>query len=127
MSTTLSRFVIAGTLFVFIFLSGFWLSRSGKPYSLAGFNLHKFIALGAVVFLAVLVGRLLQATPLDMLQKIVVALTALCFIATMVTGGLASIDRALPLLRLHQVLPYLTLVSSAVMLYVLLVAGRQTG
>ena len=34
MSTTQLRIAGAGLFFVFIFLFGFWLSRSGKPYNL---------------------------------------------------------------------------------------------
>jgi hypothetical protein len=47
------RVVGAVLFFVFIFLSGFRLSRSGKPYSVILLNVHKLISLAIVVFLVI--------------------------------------------------------------------------
>jgi hypothetical protein len=50
MSTNQLRVVSAGLFFLFIFLSGFWLSRTGKPYSGIILTIHKLIGLAAVPF-----------------------------------------------------------------------------
>ncbi len=50
---TLSKFTLPGILFALTLAFGFWLSHAGKPYNGLLFNVHKLIALGAVV-LAVL-------------------------------------------------------------------------
>lgn len=50
MGTTQSGVVGTGLLFLFIFLSGFWLSHSGKPYNTLIFTIHKLIGLAAGVF-----------------------------------------------------------------------------
>jgi hypothetical protein len=127
MSTTQLRIAGAGLLFLFIFLFGFWLSRSGKPYNQIIFTIHKLIALGAVVFLAVNIYKISQVAPLGGLQIAVIAITALCFVATFVTGALLSIDKVMPefVLRLHQVTPYLTVLSTAALLFLLLAPGNE--
>ena len=122
MSTTQLKIVGAGVFFLFIFLFGFWLSRSGKPYNLAIFTLHKLVALGAIVFLGININKFHQATPLNPVQISVIALMAVCFVATIASGGLLSVEKAMPLIvrRLHQVAPYLTLLSTSATYYLLL-------
>ena len=121
MNTTLSRTIITSVLFLIIFLSGFWLSRSGKPYQVIVFTFHKLIALGVLAFLAVTVYRTHQTTPLEPLMWIAFAFTVVIFVATIVTGGLLSIDKPMPssLTVVHNVFPFLSLLSSAGMLYLL--------
>jgi hypothetical protein len=50
--------------------------------------------------------------------------TGLCFLGTVASGGVPSSDKPLPgaVLRVHQILPVLATLSSAVTLY--LVLGR---
>jgi hypothetical protein len=126
MTTIQMKFVSAGLytglFFVFIFIFGYWLSRSGKPYGALPFNLHKLIALGAAAFLAITAYKTHQATPLGAAQWIALLLTGLCFVITIITGGLASIEKAMPasLVRLHHIIPYLTVLFTAVSLYLLL-------
>jgi hypothetical protein len=119
--------VSAGLLFLFVFLFGFWLSRSGKPYQLIVFTLHKLVALGAIVFLVTIVYKIHQVAPLGPAQMTAIGVTALCFLATMLTGGLLSIDKTMPaiVLKLHQMTPYLTVLSTAITLYLLLVVSSK--
>ena len=127
MNTILSRTLATGFFFLLIFLTGFWLSRSGKPYSTVLFNLHKIIALGTVVFLSVMVFKLHQTVPLQTLQIAAITVAVLCAVATVLTGGLLSIEKSMPefILRVHQITPYLTVISSAVTLYLLFVGSGQ--
>jgi hypothetical protein len=122
MSTTQLRIVCAALFFLLIFFFGFWLSRSGKPYNLAIFTIHKLIALGTLVFLTMSVYKVHQAAPLGTVQITAIMVTALCFVATIITGGLLSIAKTMPVivLKLHQITPYLTVVSTAITIYLLL-------
>lgn len=121
-STSLLR--IAGTIlfFVCIFLSGFWLSHSGKPYNGLLFNLHKLIALAAVVFLIITIHRINEAAKLNTAEFTACVVTGLLFLVAIISGGLVSLDRPMPLalLTLHHLLPYLVVFSTAVTLYLLL-------
>jgi len=122
MNTLPFRFVSAGLFFLLILPLGLWLSHSGKPYNLALFNLHKLIGFGLFVFLAINVYRVNQATPLNALQLAACLLTALFFVVTIVTGGLVSLPKAMPVIvsLSHKLLPYLTMLSTAVSIYLLL-------
>ncbi len=114
------RAIVSLVLFVLVFVFGFWLSRSGKPYGAILFNVHKLIALGALVLLAVNLYRFHQVTPLNAGQFAALAVTAVCFVATMITGGLLNIEKAVMpafVQTVHHVLPYLTVVSTGVSLY----------
>jgi len=121
MSANQLRVVGAGLSFLLILLSGFWLSRSGKPYSGIILTIHKLISLAAVVLLGITIRRISQAGALSTTELLAAIVTGLFFLGTMVTGGLLSIGKALPaiVLRLHQITPYLTVLSTAATMYLL--------
>jgi cation transport ATPase len=123
MSTDQLRVLGAGLSFLLILLSGFWLSRSGKPYSTIVFNIHKLVAVAAVVLLGITVYRIHRAGALSAIELLAVIVTGLFFLGTMVTGGLLSIpiDKAIPAIvhKLHQVTPYLTVLSTVATLWFL--------
>lgn len=56
----ITKFTIPGIVFLLTLASGFWLSRGGKPLNGVIFNIHKLIALGAVVATAVQLFKLLE-------------------------------------------------------------------
>lgn len=122
MSADLLRFVGTGLFFVFIFVSGFWLSRSGKPYNPFFFNVHKFIVLGAVVFLILTLIAVSRTAPLDALAWTVAGVTGLFWLGLIVSGGLLSAVETPPgaIQTLHHVIPYLALLSTAGTLYLVL-------
>jgi hypothetical protein len=124
MNTIVSRMLTTGLFFLFIFLSGFWLSRAGKPYPVLVFTIHKLIALGTLVFLTILVYQINRLAPLQTVQIIAFAITIVFLITLIITGGLVSLDKVMPvmLLRVHEVVPYLTAVSAGITLFLLLLA-----
>ncbi len=116
------RFVNIGLFFLLIFSSGYWLHHSGKPYGAILFNVHKLIGFGLFVLLIIRIYQLNHTTPLSAVEWIVCAVAGLFFLATIVFGGLVSIDKPMPALvsLAHKLLPYLTLLSTAYSLYLLL-------
>lgn len=119
------RFVNAGIIFLLIFASGYWLHHSGKPYGAILFNVHKLIGFGMFVFLAIKIYQFNQATPLSTMEWMVSLAAGLFFVATIVFGGLVSIDKPMPaaVSLMHKLLPYLTALSTVTGLYLLL--GRK--
>ena len=83
--------IITGIFFLFILLSGFWLSRSGKPYNGLIFNIHKLIGLGAGIYLIRTVYLTHQAAPLGPTQWTAIVVTVLLFLFAVAAGGLLSI------------------------------------
>jgi len=126
MNTNQIRIAAAGLFFLLIFVFGYWLSRAGKPYNTAIFTVHKLAALGAVVYLAYTIFKVNQAAPLDLLQIALAVFTGLCALGLFASGAVLSIRlEAAPrfVLTLHQVLPYLTVISTGALLYLLLLRG----
>lgn len=131
MVTTYSTMIYAGVFFLFIFLSGFLLSRSGEPYNGITFNIHKLIGVGLGIFLILTVYRTNQVIPLGGAQWSIIALTVLLFALAITAGGLLSViaegglknisqpmESAITLI--HKVFPYLILLSTGGTLYLLL-------
>jgi len=96
MDATQLKVIGAGLFFLLIFLSGFWLGRTGKPYRPAIFNLHKLIGLATGIFLGVTVYQVHRLTPLGPAQTAATATSVLLFAADVAAGGLLSIDKPLP-------------------------------
>ena len=122
MSITASRTIICGLLFLFSLISGFWLSNSGKPLSVAIITIHKLIALATVIVTAGYVYSLFRAMDIrSFVDLVVIAVTGLLFIVLFISGALLSLDKPLPgaILRIHQVAPLLALAFSAMTIYLL--------
>jgi hypothetical protein len=118
------RALVAGLFFLFIFLSGIWLSRTGRPLNVAISTLHKLISLAAGIFLLVTIYQRYQLVALSVNEWIAVVVTGLCFLGIVVSGGFLSSEEPMPVavLRVHQILPVLTVLSTTTTLY--LVLGR---
>jgi hypothetical protein len=131
MNTIQVKALSAGLFFLFIFLSGFWLSGTGKPYNSGIFNIHKLIGLAAGIFLILTVSRVHKVEPLSSIQIIVLVFTVLIFVCLVAAGGLLSVQaqgglsKISPFLLnaiggIHKTFPYLAVFSTAATLYVLL-------
>jgi hypothetical protein len=125
MNTTTMRVVSTGLFFLFIFVSGIWLSRSGRPLNGGILAVHKLVSVAAGVFLIITMVRLNRVAPLSATEWTAIVVTGLCFLGTVVSGGLLSIGKPMPvaILRAHQIMPVLVVISTTVSLYLLL--GRR--
>lgn len=117
-----ARAIVVGLFFLFIVLSGIWLSRTGRPLNVAISTVHKLISLAAGITLLVTVYQRNRIVPLSTTEWIAIVVTGLCFLGDVVSGGLLSSDKPRPavILRVHQVVPVLTALSTAATLYLLL-------
>ena len=118
-----NKFLITGVLFVFIGISGYWLSHIGRPIHMLLLNVHKLISLGALAYLVVTLYRIHQAAPLGPAGMAASVVSILLFIGLLVTGGLLSLAKTMPVIvtRIHHLVPYLTLISTTAALYLTLV------
>ncbi len=101
------QFSVPGILLLLTLSFGFWLSHIGKPYHGLLFNLHKLLALGAVVLAAVQLGNTLKTVNASWLVIVLLGLAALCIVALFASGALMSmekLDYAL-MLAVHRVAP----------------------
>ena len=120
----LSKFVLPGIAFILTLAFGFWLSHVGKPYNGLLFNVHKLIALGAVVATVIQLVKLLKGADSLALIIVLLVVAALCVIALFASGALMSIgklDYAL-MLTVHRIAPVL-LVTAMIIIFIMLKGG----
>jgi hypothetical protein len=121
MDTTV-RAVGAGLLLFLVILTGIWLSRKGRPLNVGISTLHKLVGLAAGVFLLVTIYQRSRAVPLSGPEWIAIVVTGLCFLGTVISGAFLSSDEPTPLavLRAHQIVPVLTVLSTGALLYLVM-------
>lgn len=114
--------ISTGTLFLLIFLSGFWLSRTGRPYSMVIITIHKLVGLATGVFLGLTVYRIHKVAPLSPPQIAAIVITILCFVVNVATGSLLSTNKPMPetVSIINKWFPYLTAISTGIMFFFLL-------
>jgi hypothetical protein len=85
-------------------------------------TIHKLIGLAAGIFLGINVYRIHKLAPLSLGQILAVAVTVLLFAVNVATGSLLSTNKAMPevVSIINKFFPYLTVISTGVMLYLLL-------
>jgi hypothetical protein len=122
MSNVQSRVIGAGLFFLFIFLSGLWLSHSGRPLNVIILTIHKLVSLAAIAFLVITLSQINRVAPLGATELTVSILTGVFFLGTIATGGLLSTGKPMPavVLTMHQVIPILTLLSTTATLFLVL-------
>jgi hypothetical protein len=126
MSTTLIKSGSIGLLILFTLASGLLLSRMGRPHNVLISTVHKLVALGALALLILTAFQINRAAGLGGLQMAVVAAAVLFFLGAIAGGGwLMIVEGPAPPIarRLHQILPVLTVLSSAGSLALLLGVG----
>jgi len=118
------RFAGIGAGLIIMFISGFWLNRTGKPYGNLIFTIHKAIGLGMGILLFIMVKQANQLSSFSPFEIAAIVLTVLFFIATVTTGSLLSIPVSKPMPEivsiLNKIFPYFTLLSTLGTLYLLL-------
>ncbi len=114
-------YLIPGIALVLTLASGFWLSSLGRPYRTAIFNVHKLIALGAVIAAAVQFVGALRAAPPQALAGAALAVAGVCVVALFASGAFLSLNNpnyAL-LLAIHRVAPALAVAALALAVWLL--------
>jgi len=120
----LSKLALPVVAFVLTLAFGFWLSHLGKPYNGILFNIHKLIALGAVVATGVQVVKLLKRVDSPTLIVALLVVAVLCVVALFVSGAFMSIgnvDYGL-MLTVHRIAPVLLV--TAMVIILILLKGR---
>lgn len=85
-----SEFTLPGILFLLTLAFGFWVSRRGRPYNSILFNMHKLLALGAVILTVARLSRALQTIPSQGWLIVLLVLAVACVVALFASGALLS-------------------------------------
>jgi len=116
-----SKFLLPGIVFILTLAFGFWVSHVGKPYNGLLFNVHKLIALGAVVATVIQLVKLLKSADALALVAVLLVVAALCVIALFASGALMSMDKldyAL-ILTIHRVAPVVLVIAMVIVILML--------
>ena len=126
---TVSKFITPGIVFLLTLVFGLWLSLSGNPYNGILFNIHKLIALGAVIATAIQIYNALKNAETQALLIALIVLTGLCVVALFVTGALMSMGKPAYdiLLTTHKVAPFLAVMAIAATIYLLNTGNSHLG
>jgi len=120
MKTFDSKLIVTGILFLLTIISGVWLSKTGKPYKMGIVTAHKLISIATLVVAALAVFQIQKGIALNAVSIILICVSALLFIALIVSGGMLTrpdTEPLQPVLFLHKVLPVITLLVSAFTFY----------
>ncbi len=120
----ISKFLYPVIIFVLTLGSGLWLSHTSKPLNPILFNIHKLIALGAVILTGIQIYKSLRITETQLMLVLMIILAVLSVIALFATGALMSIGT--PVYEqwhmIHKIAPFLVAIS--VFVFVLQVARK---
>ena len=112
---------VPGILFVGIVVFGFWISKTGKPYSGFLFNIHKLIALGATILTGFRVYNLDPLPTFPTPVNLFITLAILSVIVMFVSGAIMNIQdqvQRIPQL-IHQVSA--SIIAGTIILFILLI------
>lgn len=120
----LSKFMAPGVIFILTLAFGFWLSNTGKPYNGALFNIHKLLALGAVVFTIIRLSGVLKGVHSLAFIIVLLVLAGLCVVAMFASGALMSLGKLdyTLMLTLHRIAPVVLVIALALVFALL---GRK--
>ena len=99
-----TNLILIGSIFILTIISGVILSRLGKPYNKAMFNLHKLIALAVLVYVVILSIKLIKGIESDQIMIVLLPVIILLSVSAFATGALMSINRESKtiVLRIHN-------------------------
>ena len=118
---TLTKFITPGIVFALTLIFGLWLSRSGKPYNAILFNLHKLIALGAVILTTMQIYNTFKNMEAQTLIILLIIVAAICAVALFASGAFMSIGNLnyQIMKTIHNVAPVLMVIAMALIIYLL--------
>lgn len=108
-----------------VFLSGFWLHRTGSPYGVFVLAIHKLVALLALVFIGSLVISTQKAMGLSSSELWIIASALVLLIVTFGSGGIVSAKDSVPqwVVYLHRVVPYFSTALTSYSVYLVISKG----
>ena len=106
-------------LTVIVFLTGYWLHRSGSPYGTATLTIHKLLALAAIGLAGTIVFTAYKGFGMQGSDLMLWGSTIILLLIVIVTGGVVSAIESAPawLIHIHRLLPYFATTVAAISVY----------
>ena len=114
-----TNFILPGVLFLLTLAFGLWLSRAGKPYNGILFNIHKLIALGAVILTVLREMDVWKSGQMEDIVILLICAAGICILALFTSGALMSAKKGDYnfLLAIHKIAPVLLFLAMALAVY----------
>ena len=123
METISTKLIAAGILFLLTLISGFILSRSGRPLNVGLTTIHKLIAVGTIILIGMAVYQLYKTTEGKVfIEMSILFISGIFFLALIATGALLTREEMqLPevVLKVHQLAPLVALAASTLTIILL--------
>jgi hypothetical protein len=121
MGTLQIKIVITVFIFAFIFLSGLWLTKSGKPYNAIVLAAHKLISVGIVLVIVATVYQINKAAPLNTIEMTAGVSMLFLFLPAIVSGAFLSTGNQLPsfIQIIHKASSAVSIVFAGIVLFLL--------
>ena len=115
------RILAITILYIVKFIFGFWLFRTGKPYNTIILTIHKLVSLATLGYIVFIANRVRLGVGLTAVDIFAVVVTIVLFLISIATGGVLSIDKPANTVVsvMHKVVPFLSVLSTAATLYLL--------
>ena len=116
-----TRFIIIGLLFIVSVLSGINISKSGKPYNVPVFTIHKIAGLAAIVLIAIAIYKIQEPIELKILELGAIVFTGIFLVSVFISGVLLSINKTVNelILTIHKITWILSMVFTIITVYLL--------
>ena len=103
-----------------VFLTGYWLHRTGSPYGTFVLAIHKLVALIAIIFIGTLLVAVNRDVGLSMAELFLAGAALILLIVTMASGGvLSAVDKSPQwVLLLHRIIPYFASLAAGLCAYI---------
>jgi len=113
------KIISTGAAFIFILISGFILSKIGKPYNPLFFNIHKLISLGVLIYAIVITVQIFKCAEVYNPVYYILLIIILLSIAAFITGGILSAkDNAKEIiLTIHRIVSLLILAGVVILIF----------
>jgi hypothetical protein len=108
-------------LFVVTVGFGLWLSHLGKPYHGIFFNIHKLVALAAVIITILRISNVLKGSALQGLGITSLIVAGVCVLALFASGALMSMGKPAYALTLtiHRITPGILAIALTLVAYLI--------
>lgn len=113
-----SRILTSSILTVILVIAGIWIHRTGKPYPVLIFGIHKVLTVVMIIILFAVVKRFLGNADPALYLYLLTGTITLCLTGLLISGSMMSLDKLQePMLLLHRVSTAVFLLSYPAFIY----------
>ena len=121
------KIIISSILLLLLIVAGIYLHRTGKPYNIVVFNIHKLFTLGVIVFAILSLLQVYRPAGISTGQVFLVSLICISMLALLVSGAMMSLEKMqISMLWVHRLSTAAFIICYVLMVYFILFTDIQT-